>query len=452
MPLLTMIRRTRSRAWKSFALGWLGLAFAPPAPAVTISGSDWIVCYNLPAQSEELPQPEEFAIRDLLIRQIKQLRRGDEATLAVFTFSGGSRKTGFAGPLLETVHKSLGRGARIEFIIDSGINTAQTFLWGLSLSNLAARPYKPLALVVSPEAALMHHKTALFNYGGSNLWVFTSSGNFTGAAGTKQWNIALLLRNVDLYAAFETEMNEFRSGRFGQDKQRAHDGTRFRLEEAWGDCWVRFGPYPDQPGQPDDTAESDIRRLIQSAQEEIYFAMHRFHRPSLSRALVAAANRGVRVVGVIPESDRGKSRNSISGPTVKYFLNPANYSGTNRVQLLPALAAAHEARWDSGEQDLVHLKYAIIDPDGQHPIVIHGAANWSAYGLADLEEGNDESILFLRHRGIAHAFREQFRRMTTIPNSPHIEPVASQEDTDNSSGESASDIRAYEIDISLPVP
>lgn len=126
---------------------------------------------------------------------------------------------------------------------------------------------------------------------------------------------------------------------------------------------------------------------------------------------MAAANRGLRVVGVIPESDRGVAPLAVSAATARYFDNPDLYTGSNRVQLLPARASASGTDWDSGQPDLVHLKYALIDPAGSRPIVIHGAANWTASGLCS-PVGNDESILFLRHAGIARAFLEQFQRMT----------------------------------------
>jgi len=150
--------------------------------------------------------------------------------------------------------------------------------------------------------------------------------------------------------------------------------------------------------------------------------MHHFNRPPLRRALVAAANRGLRVAGVIPESDRGTNRFAISGATVRYFANPNLYTGTNRVHLLPARVNAVGPALDSGQPDLVHLKYALVDPSGPRPVVIHGAANWTASGLTS-PAGNDESTLFLRHAGIARAFLEQFHCMTGTATAPPSAPT-----------------------------
>ena len=133
--------------------------------------------------------------------------------------------------------------------------------------------------------------------------------------------------------------------------------------------------------------------------------------------LVAAANRGIKVVGVIPESDRGTNLFATSKATARYFADPANYTGTNRVVLLPARASAIGDAWDSGEPDLVHTKYAIIDPNGRRPFVVHGAANWTISGLV-APDGNDENVLILRHRDIAQAFLAHFQRLTATTPPP----------------------------------
>ncbi len=390
-----------------------GLVASRPAPAQVVRGSDWIVAYSLPSQSEDIYLKNGYAIRDLLVAGFGQLQEGQQAHVATYTFSGDSIETGAAAPILESISMALDRGANVHFVVDSAIKRSKEFQPGLSLNHLARRRNNPLSLSVGPRATLMHHKVALFDYGDERKWTLVASGNFTRAANQRQWNIAVLLRNIELHQAFAAEMDEFHANRFSNKKSRDHDRANFRLEDSWGTCWVRFGPYPRQAGGGVN-AETDIRRLIQGAQEEIYFSMHRFNRAPLRRDLVEAANRGIKVVGVIPESDRGKVPPAISRKTVNYFANPANYTTTNRVTLLPARASAIETTWDSGEQDLVHTKYAIIDPNGKRPFVVHGAANWTVSGLV-APSGNDESTLILRHRGIAQAFLEQFQRMTATP-------------------------------------
>jgi len=408
---LPSIRRRGVRAVAALLL----LAFAAPAPARVIEGPDWMVCYNRPGQTGAARLEGEFAIRDLLIHQLNRLESGHRAALATFTLSGDSFRSGAAAPILWAVSSALDRGVRVHFAIHRRINRTNEFLPGLSLRRLADRPANPMELSVSSGRPLMHHKIGLFDYGSRDRRVFVGSGNFTGAASMQQWNIAVLLRSPTLYGAYAAELDEFRAGRFNKSKQRTYDRTGFRLPGSWGNSWVRFSPFPD----PRDTAETDILALLDAAEEEIIFAMHHFNRPPLRRALVAAANRGLRVAGVIPESDRGTNRFAISGATVRYFANPNLYTGTNRVHLLPARVNAVGPALDSGQPDLVHLKYALVDPSGPRPVVIHGAANWTASGLTS-PAGNDESTLFLRHAGIAQAFLEQFRCMTGTATAPPL--------------------------------
>ena len=400
------------RIWRRYLLILcaVALAWAGTAQAQIVTGTDWVVAYNLPSQTDDAALDGEFAVRDLLIAQIDRLAEGNQATLATFTLSGNSLTTGGAAPLLQAVSRALDRGATVQFIVDSRVDRNREFQPGLSLNRLARRRTNPMGLFGSPRSVLMHNKTGLFDFGADEKWVFIGSGNFTGAAHTRQWNVATLIRNRDLFDAVESDMAEKRAGRFGAKKSREHDRVRFRLDGSWEESWVRFAPYPGASGGRN-SAEAEIRRLIYDAEEQILFAMHRFNRWSLRQALVAAANRGVRVTGVIPESDRGRSPNAISRQTARQLVRAAQFTSTNHVVLVPARASATGTEWDSGQLDLVHAKYAIIDPDGERPIVVHGPANWTASGLS-APDGNDETTLFLCHRGIAQAFLEQFRRMT----------------------------------------
>ena len=403
----------RRHVWRLVLLGAL---LASSGRAQLIASNDWAVGYSLPTQSESVFLNGEYIIRDMLLKGIERLSNGHNAAIATFTFSGDSTETGAAGPILQALDSALNRGAGVHFVVDSAVKRHKEYSPGLSLTRLSKRRRNPLVLSVGPYQSLMHHKVALFDYGESNRWVLVASGNFTGAANMNQWNIALLARNEQLHAAFAAEMAEFKARRYGGQKQQPHDRTNFRLQDSWGTCWVRFGPYPKGPNGSVN-AETDIRRLIHDATEEIYFSMHRFNRAPLRRDLVAAANRGIKVVGVIPESDRGTNRLATSKVTARFFADPANYTTTNRVVLLPARASAIGEAWDSGEPDLVHTKYVIIDPNGRRPIVAHGAANWTISGLV-APTGNDENIVILRHRDIAQAFLTQFRRMTATEPPP----------------------------------
>jgi len=124
-------------------------------------------------------------------------------------------------------------------------------------------------------------------------------------------------------------------------------------------------------------------------------------------ALIAAADRGVIIKGVIPRSDI----TTASAAVYRYLTNSAYYATANTVQFLTAAAEADYSALDSGEQDLVHAKYMVIDPNSFHAVVIHGSANWTGTALVNSDD-NDENVVFLRHNGIAAAFYEHFQRIT----------------------------------------
>jgi len=386
------------------------------AHAHSVTSTDWTVHYNWPDQNTSFTTSgtaDEWSIRQALLERIDTLASNDVATLATFTFSGNSDCCGAAGPILNSVSDALDRGAQVRFIADSDVPTTTIFGGTHSLASLAARPQNPLVLVEDDSAfGIMHHKFGLFDYGPTNQWVLTGSWNFTGGASTYQWNIAIELRNSTLYTAYLTEAEELLAGRFHDDpeKSHAHDGQTFDAAGSWGTHHVRFAPYPSS-ADGGDNALRDISNAIAQAEQEVVFCLNRLTRESVRDALVAAADRGISVYGVMPRSDTDPGETSHE--IYAYLTNTVHYATTNVVHMVPAFSKADNTATDSGETDLVHAKYMVIDPFGSRPLLIHGSANWSFSALASTDS-NDENLLFLRHRDIARVFYRHFKRVTGL--------------------------------------
>ena len=394
-----------NRATKFFIL----LLFAVPGALLRADASpEWAVYYNLPQQSSSgTVYPGQFVIRDALIARIDRLQSGHTATLSTFTFSANEG----AGAIINALTGALDRGAEVRFIADDAAAVDVQYGGTNTLRKLSARTVNPLTLVVDDDAGgIMHHKFCLFDYGGTDQWVFTASWNFTLAASSSQWNIALELRSPVLYRAYMDEAAELLAGRFHDhtDKSHAHDKTPFELDGSQGTHFVRFAPYPDALLNGNN-AETDILDLIAQSENEIVFALNKLNRFSIRNALTAAANRGIRITGVIPASDTAPG--GVSAEIYGYLTDPSNYTTTNTVRFLTAHATADFSTADRGEPDLVHAKYMVIDPGRTNAVVIHGSANWTAGGLASTSY-NDENTLVLRHPEIAEKFHEHFRRMT----------------------------------------
>ncbi len=379
----------------------------PPA-LLPQTDADWNVIYNLPQQStSSTVYPDQFRIRDALISRIDALQSGDTGTLTTFTFSSDAS----AGYILHAIHSALERGAILRFIADGNISIGTTYGGTHSLLSLFQRDTNPLQLIIDGSSSgIMHNKLGLFDYGGSNQWVFTASWNFTLAACAYQWNVALEMRSPSLYTIYIAEIDELIAGRFHNNpaKSHAHDGESFALNGSWGTHFVRFAPYPDQT-HDDNHAERDIIQQIDQAQNQIIFALNKLTRVPIRDALIAAANRGIRIRGVMPKSDTDPEY--ASSAIYDYLVDSANYATTNTVQLFTAYTTANYSAPDNGELNLIHTKYMVIDPNSTNAVVIHGSANWTAAALVSNRE-NDENTVFLRHNEIAKHFNEHFQRVT----------------------------------------
>jgi phosphatidylserine/phosphatidylglycerophosphate/cardiolipin synthase-like enzyme len=393
------------------AVAWIE---ARVAQAVTVTGADWLVHFNLPDQNSSFGEVGvgEFEIRNALVARLNALQTGHVGTLATYTFSGSNLTTGAAGAILGAIEGALNRGATVRFVVDGGVVLTQQNGTN-TLSALAARPVNPLVLVQDDSSfGIMHDKLGLFDYGPTNRWVFIASWNFTGGASTFQWNIALEARNDALYAAYSNEFAELLAGRFHDHsaKSHAHDKTAFTLPGAWTNGFVRFAPFPsDTIGG--DQAQTDITNAIAGAEQEIVFALNKLTRPLIVTQLVNAANRGVSIHGVMPQSDTGPGDDSSAMYTL--LTNAASYTTTNVVHLLAAYSNAAHTGFDSGQVDLVHAKFMVIDPFGARPWLIHGSANWTDSALSSTNS-NDENLIFAPHAEIARSFYACFKQITGV--------------------------------------
>ncbi|HAL92638.1 MAG TPA: hypothetical protein DCM68_06405 [Verrucomicrobia bacterium] len=389
--------------------------------ADSYTGEGWTVRFNRPDQTTTYSSigDDEYVIREAFLARIDALASNDWACLATYTFSGNTAQLGAAGPILAAMSNALVRGAKLGFVADKDVNIASNYWPGISLTGLSTRAGNRLTLSRAPDDwGIMHDKVGVFWYrAATQAWVLSASWNFTGGASSYQWNILAEIQNNDLAAAYSNEMREMLSGRFHANpaKSHAHDGARFRLADTnmWTNGWVRFGPYPDGT-VGGSNALTDVTNAIDAATDEIVFALNKLTRTNVVEALIRACDRGVLVNGTIPKSDRLPGGDSYG--TWQMLANPANYATANRAFLYDAYSSAARTNYDAGEADLTHAKYMAIDPRGEHPLVIHGSANWTASALVATNE-NDENVLFLPHRGMAHAFVAQFNAMTdgTIP-------------------------------------
>ncbi len=401
-------------------VGLLCAAGVGAARGDSFTGAGWAVRFNRPDQTTVYSSVgmEEYVLREALLARIDALRSNDWGCLATYTFSGNTAELGAAGPILAAVSNALGRGARMGFVADYGVDITNNYGTGTSLTRLAARAGNALALSQAPsDGGIMHDKVGVFWQRGSTQgWVVAGSWNFTGGASSQQWNLMAEIQDNALAGAYSNEMREMLSGRFhgSAAKSHAHDGRRFRLAGMERDGWVRFGPHPDG-AVGGSNALTDVVAAIDAATNEIVFALNKLTCPEVVAALIRACDRGVAVVGTIPKSDRAAPSGD-SYASYRALVEPTNYATANRAWMLDAYTTEARATYDETNRDLTHAKCMAIDARGAAPLAILGSANWTASGLLATNQ-NDENVLFLPHGGIAAAVVAQFDAMTdgTVP-------------------------------------
>ncbi len=386
---------------------------ALPAGALSITGADWRVHFNGPDQNSSISSAtvEEYAIRDALVARIDALQSGHRAWLATYTFSGSNLVSGGAGSILRAMENALNRGAALAFVADGDIDLNARNGGSNTLAGLAGRPVNPLQLVQDDSASgIMHDKLGLFDYGSTNQWVFITSWNFTGGASINQWNIGLEIRHPSLFAAYSNEFAELLAGRFHDHaaKSHAHNASAFALADSSGPGFVRFSPHPSSSDGGDNAAR-DITNWVGGARQQIVFALNQITHGTVATSLVRAANRGVQIDGVMPRSDTDPGGSSAA--LYSFLTNSASYATTNRIRFWPAHTRPDGLTNDTGQADLVHAKWLVIDPFGEQPGLIHGSANWTFSALQS-DSFNDENIVFLRHRDIARMFYLHFKQIT----------------------------------------
>ncbi len=399
---------------RALCIGW-SVASIVAARADSYSGTTWVVRFNRPDQTTTLTSigKDEYVIREAYLSRINALQSQDWACLAAFTFSGNSEGAGAAGPVLLAMSNALSRGAKLAFVADKGVNITSNFGTGISLTGLSTRAGTRLELRRAPnDSGIMHDKIGVFWYRAqTQAWVLTGSWNFTGGASSQQWNILAEIQNNTLATAYSNEMRQMLNGHFHASATKSHvpDGARFRLPDSDRDGWVRFAPYPDKT-YGGSNALTDIVAAIDAATNTIVFALNKLTRPDVVNALIRACNRGVKVNGTIPKSDRATATDD-SYAMYQMLIQPTNYATANRALMYDAYSSTLWTNKDAEQTDLTHTKYMAIDPYGSRALVIHGSPNWTDAALVD-DSSNDENLLFVPNEKFARAFVAQFNAMT----------------------------------------
>jgi phosphatidylserine/phosphatidylglycerophosphate/cardiolipin synthase-like enzyme len=302
----------------------------------------------------------------------KLMERINQATysidLAVYSFFGMPE-------VADAIIAAKNRGVKVRVVYEN--RTTQNSMQSLINAGI------PYIKRTSGLAGIMHNKFFVFDGRdaiNTNDWVWTGSWNVTSAELTWKNNV-VEINDPAIASAYQIEFEEMwgsstdvpnpANAKFGAQKT---DNTPHTFNIGGRDVRLYFSPS--------DGSTQKIVSAINSANDDIYFAMYAYTRSDLASAMNNRFNSGVTDIrGVIDQV-------GTSGSQYNYLATFAEmFSATGNTQ---------------------HHKYGIVDASlwESNPTTITGSQNWSNAG----EEDNDENTLIIQDGYIANQYMQEFKK------------------------------------------
>lgn len=302
----------------------------------------------------------------------KLMERINQATysidMAVYSFFGMPE-------VADALIAAKNRGVKVRVVYEN--RTTQNSMQSLINAGI------PYIKRTSGLAGIMHNKFFVFDGRdaiNTNDWVWTGSWNVTSAELTWKNNV-IEINDPAIASAYQIEFEEMwgsstdvpnpANAKFGAQKT---DNTPHTFNIGGRDVRLYFSPS--------DGSTQKIVSAINSANDDIYFAMYAYTRSDLASAMNNRFNSGVTDIrGVIDQV-------GTSGSQYNYLATFAEmFSATGNTQ---------------------HHKYGIVDASlwDSNPTTITGSQNWSNAG----EEDNDENTLIIQDGYIANQYMQEFKK------------------------------------------
>lgn len=232
------------------------------------------------------------------------------------------------------------------------------------------------------DGKIMHNKFMIFDVGNaSKATIMSGSTNHTNKSLSTDYNNLIFIQDQTLSQAYKIEFEEMwgsntntpdpLNAKFGADKT---DNTPHNFTVDGIAIELYFSPS--------DNTESHIVSTLQTANNDINFAMLTYTSNPIGDVMVNRQNSGVTCRGVIHNTSYfGSEYNSLLSAGVDVVSTQTNLT-------------------------ITHHKYAIIDAGdlNSDPTVITGSHNWSN----SAEDDYDENLLIIHDQFIAHQYLEEF--------------------------------------------
>jgi phosphatidylserine/phosphatidylglycerophosphate/cardiolipin synthase-like enzyme len=225
-----------------------------------------------------------------------------------------------------------------------------------------------IALLGDRREGLMHNKFVVID--GQEVW--TGSMNMTLNSAYRNNDNLIRIHSPELALDYTTEFDEmFRDDRFGPGSPANTPNPRLFIDDSLVEVYF----------SPDDRVESQIIKLLRSAQKSIKFMAYSFTSDKIAQAMLDKSIEGVHISGVF-EAEQTRSNQGSEYDRLRS-------SGLN-VHL-------------DGNQRNMHHKVIIIDDN----IVITGSYNYTN----NAKKFNDENLLVIHNRQVAEKYLAEFEEV-----------------------------------------
>ena len=266
------------------------------------------------------------------------------------------------------------RGVKVRVVYDN--RTTQNSMQALINAGI------PVLKRTSGLDGIMHNKFFIFDARDAvttNDWLWTGSWNVTSTELTWKNNV-VEINDPAIAAAYQIEFEEMwgstgdlpnpANAKFGVQKT---DNTPHTFNIGGRDVRLYFSPS--------DGTTAKIVDAVNTADDDMFFAMYAYTRSDVANTMSNRYNSGVSDIrGIIDQVNTSGSQYNYLNTFAEMF--PANGSTQ-------------------------HHKYCIIDASlwESDPITITGSQNWSNAG----EQDNDENTLIIRDGYITNQFMQEFK-------------------------------------------
>lgn len=276
--------------------------------------------------------------------------------------------------MVNAVNDAYDRGVEIRYIAQG------------SNANIGVDQFNPNIPVLYREdnnGSGMHNKFIIVDADYTDkATVVTGATNLTTAQLIEDYNNAIIFQDESLCKGFRLEFNEMwgsdgptpdmTNSVFGSDKL-INTPEKFIVGDVPVELYF----------SPTDNATGAIQRVIESTDDNLYFALLAFTRDELGQAVIDVNNNFFSTaVGMVEmESTTGSEFGPLQDAGVAVY--------------------SHQ-----GISPLLHHKYAIVDicNEANDPIVVTGSHNWSS----SAENVNDENIVVVHSERVTNLYFQEF--------------------------------------------